>query len=276
MSEYVLWRLRQFSPLFLRVGVGLRRGCGRGRRDQRNNVLVFCRSRDLRGLLDLFCMYWYARCLLVLPGLAPALFLPHVPLPLFEMREAINAKEGDGAVVLIGVVRVKVDANVSIKVANIHWRVERLKISARTYRLHAAGAAHLHTTHVLPNVRTDDRPSLRISSIRLSDANRKLLENTTEELKIGKLHRVDTDILAQLDNDELRLRSPARRQHVAIPLRRQDARRGLGPAVRRVYARGTVQRRIVETVRERHAEMRRRRGRRTVGAQYGRRRVWGV
>jgi hypothetical protein len=37
--------------------------------------------------------------ILVLP--CPALFLPGVPFPLFEMCEAINAKEGDGAIVLV-------------------------------------------------------------------------------------------------------------------------------------------------------------------------------
>jgi hypothetical protein len=31
----------------------------------------------------------------------PALFLPGIPLPLFEMGEAIDAKEGDGTVILV-------------------------------------------------------------------------------------------------------------------------------------------------------------------------------
>jgi hypothetical protein len=57
----------------------------------------------------------------------PTLFLPGIPLPLLEMSEAINAKKRDGAVVLVGVMRVKVDANVAIKVANGRRRVERLE-----------------------------------------------------------------------------------------------------------------------------------------------------
>ncbi len=56
-----------------------------------------------------------------------ALFLPRVPLPLLEMREAINAQQRDGAVILVRVMRVKVDADVPIKVANRRRRVERLK-----------------------------------------------------------------------------------------------------------------------------------------------------
>ena len=169
------------------------------------------------------------RGLRILHGLASAFFLPHVPLPLLEMCEAINAQEGDRAVILVGVMRVKVDTYVSIKVANIHRGVKRLRSihpfhqRTTTFTHHHAGA-YLYPTHVLPDVRTDDRPSLRISNIRLSDANRKLLEDTTKKLKIGQLHRVDPNILAQLDDDELRLRSRARRQHVAVPLRRQDAR----------------------------------------------------
>jgi hypothetical protein len=47
-----------------------------------------------------------------------ALFLPCVPLPLLEVREAINAQQRDGAVILMRVMQVKVDANVPIKVAN--------------------------------------------------------------------------------------------------------------------------------------------------------------
>ena len=169
------------------------------------------------------------RGLRILHGLASAFFLPHVPLPLLEMREAINAEEGDGAVILVGVMRVKVDTYVSIKVANIHRGVKRLRsirpFHQRTTLTHHHVGAYLYPTHVLPDVRADDRPSLRISNIRLSDANRKLLEDSTKKLKIGQLHRVDPNILAQLDDDELRLRSRARRQHVTVPLRRQDARR---------------------------------------------------
>ena len=184
----------------------------------RGNVLVFSLWEFLSRQDDV----WMAHCvrrLQVLPGLASTLFFPHVPLPLLEMGEAINAKEGDGAVVLVGVVGMKVNANVSIKVANIHWGMKRLRKSISKHTSHAAGKTHLHTTHILPKIRTDDRPALCISNVRLSDANRELLENATEELKVGKLYRVDTDILAQLDDDELR-RSTAWRQHVPVSLRR--------------------------------------------------------
>ena len=62
----------------------------------------------------------------VLVQAGSTLLLPGVPLPLLEMGEAINAKERDGAVVLVGVVGVKVDTNVAIKVANRRRWVERL------------------------------------------------------------------------------------------------------------------------------------------------------
>jgi hypothetical protein len=66
-------------------------------------------------------------CLSVLVLPRSTLFLPGVPLPLLEMREAINAKERDGAVVLVGVMRVKVDANVPIKVTNRRRWMKRLE-----------------------------------------------------------------------------------------------------------------------------------------------------
>jgi hypothetical protein len=83
--------------------------------------------RSLRGLFEFredLCKDCGDVYVPVLPR--STLFLPEIPLPLLEVREAINAKERDGAVVFVGVMRVKVDANVPVKVANGRRRVERL------------------------------------------------------------------------------------------------------------------------------------------------------
>jgi hypothetical protein len=48
----------------------------------------------------------------------PTFFLPGIPLPLLEMRKTIDSEQRNGAVILVGVMRVKVDTNVPIKVAN--------------------------------------------------------------------------------------------------------------------------------------------------------------
>jgi len=139
---------------------------------------------------------------------------------------------------------------------------------------------HLDPTHVLPDVRPDDRPSLSVGrSIRLRDADRELPKHATEKLEIGELDRVDPNVVAQLDDDELWPGRVARREHVPVPLRRQDVRRRLGFAVRRMYPRGAVQRRIVEPVRQWHAEVGRGGRHRALCALRRRRRlchVWSV
>jgi hypothetical protein len=123
---------------------------------------------------------------------------------------------------------------------------------------------HLHPTHVLPNVRPDDGPSLRVRrNVRLRDADRKLPKHATKKFKIRELHRIDADVLAQLDDDEPRPRA-TRRKHVPVPLRGQNVRRRLGGrrGLRGVNPRGAVHRRVVEPVRQWHAEVRRGRRRR--------------
>ena len=123
-------------------------------------------------------------------------------------------------------------------------------------KTHDRTKAHLHPTHVLPDVRPDDGPSLSVGRrIRLCDADRKLPKHAAEKLEIGELDRVDANVVAQLDDDELWARRVARREHVPVPLRRQDVRRRLGLAVRRVHPRGAVQRRVVEPVRQWHEEV---------------------
>ena len=123
-------------------------------------------------------------------------------------------------------------------------------------KTHHRTTAHLHPTHVLPDVRPDDGPPLSVGrSIRLCDANRKLPEHAAEKLEIGELDCVDPNVVAQLDDDELWSRCVARREHVPVPLRRQDVRRRLGLAVRRVDPRGAVQRRVVKPVRQWYAEV---------------------
>ena len=191
-----------------------------------------------------------------------ALRLPRVPLPLLEVREAVHAQEGDRAVVLVPVVRVEVDADEAIKVADRGWRVEGLRGGEHTFssvRLLAAGTTtttHLHPAHVLRDISPRNRPPLRLRRIRLRNAHRKLPKHAAKKLKVRELHRVDADVLAQLDDDERRARR-ARAQHVPVALRREEARGGARGAVRGVHARGAVQRRVVEAVGQRHAEVRR-------------------
>ena len=112
---------------------------------------------------------------------------------------------------------------------------------------------HLHASHVLRAERPRRDPLARDL---LRDAERKVLEHAAEELVVRELHGVDPYVLAQLDDHELVLRR-ARAEHVPVLLRRQYRRRALGRLVRPVDPRGAVERRVVEPVRERDAEVRR-------------------
>ena len=56
------------------------------------------------GLVEDFCVYCSNMCVLVLVPARSTFFLPGVPLPLLEMREAINSKQRNGAVILVRVV----------------------------------------------------------------------------------------------------------------------------------------------------------------------------
>ena len=58
--------------------------------------------------------------------LRPALGLPQVPLPVFEMCEAIDPQQRQRAVVLVPVVRVEVNPDDAVEVAQCRWGVERL------------------------------------------------------------------------------------------------------------------------------------------------------
>lgn len=53
-----------------------------------------------------------------------ALRLPHIPLPLLEMRETIHPKERHRAIILASIVRMKIDANVPVKIAQRRRRME--------------------------------------------------------------------------------------------------------------------------------------------------------
>jgi hypothetical protein len=77
------------------------------------------------GLVGDICVSCSSLCVQVLAR--STFFLPGIPLPLFEMGETINAKQRDWAVILVGVMGVKVDSNVPIKVTNGRRRVERLE-----------------------------------------------------------------------------------------------------------------------------------------------------
>lgn len=81
--------------------------------------------------------------------------------------------------------------------------------------------AHLYTSSVLPSVRPGGDPATRI---RLCDAHREILEHPTEELIVRQLHRIDSDVVAQLDHDELVL-LVARTEHVPVLLGGQNGRR---------------------------------------------------
>ncbi len=52
--------------------------------------------------------------------------LPDVPFPLFEMGQTVDAEEGNGTVILVTVVRVELDADISIKVSYGCGRMKRL------------------------------------------------------------------------------------------------------------------------------------------------------
>ncbi len=42
--------------------------------------------------------------------------LPHIPFPLFKMRKSVNSKKGDGAIVLVAVVGVKLYPDIPIEI----------------------------------------------------------------------------------------------------------------------------------------------------------------
>ena len=77
------------------------------------------------GLMGDICVGCSGLCVQVLAR--STFLLPGIPLPLLEMGETINAKQRDRAVILVGVMGVKVDPNVPIKVTNGRRRVERLR-----------------------------------------------------------------------------------------------------------------------------------------------------
>ena len=58
--------------------------------------------------------------------LRTALRLPRLPLPLLELGEAVHAQERELAIVLVPVVRVEVDPDDAVEVAQRRWWVERL------------------------------------------------------------------------------------------------------------------------------------------------------
>ena len=78
------------------------------------------------GFVGGICVgYSSSLCILVLAR--STFFLPGIPLPLLEVGETINAKQRYWTVILVGVMGVKVDSNVPIKVTNGRRRVERLE-----------------------------------------------------------------------------------------------------------------------------------------------------
>jgi hypothetical protein len=117
------------------------------------------------------------------------------------------------------------------------------------------GGAHLNTAPVLRSIRIDDRPRRGVTLVRPRDADAHVAEHAREELERRELNGVDADVVTELDNDELARRG-ARREHVPVPLRAQDAARAARELVLRVHARGAVRRREVEAVRERDEEVR--------------------
>ena len=65
--------------------------------------------------------------------LGTTLRFPSLPLPLLEMRESIDPEQGHWAVVFAPVMRVKVDPDVAIEVAERGRRVERLRTNASAH-----------------------------------------------------------------------------------------------------------------------------------------------
>ena len=81
------------------------------------------------------------------------------------MDEAINTKERDEAVVLVRVVRMKLDANVAINVVNGRRWVERLggRGGKEGGKVKPLKKKELKTTHLFPNIplRRPQRTSLQ-------------------------------------------------------------------------------------------------------------------
>jgi hypothetical protein len=124
----------------------------------------------------------------------------------------------------------------------------------KVYRLRESGA-HLNTTTVLGSVRIDHRPCCGVTLVRPRDADPHVAEHAREELERRELDGVDADVVTQLDDDELARRG-ARREHVPVPLRAQDAARAARELVLGVHARRAVRRRKVKAVRERDEKVR--------------------
>lgn len=80
--------------------------------------------------------------------------------------------------------------------------------------------AYLHNADVLRSVRARERPALGVCGVCLGNADGKVFEYATEELEVRQLHRVDPDVFAKLDNDELRftLWRAAGTEHVPVAL----------------------------------------------------------
>jgi len=64
---------------------------------------------------------------------------------------------------------------------------------------------HLHSTDILSSVCPRQYPALVGRGVCLCNLDRKILEYTAEKLEIRELYGVDSDILAQLHNNELLL-----------------------------------------------------------------------
>lgn len=121
------------------------------------------------------------------------------------MGQTINSQERYRAIEFVPVVRMKVDANVAIEVAEEIWRPECLL-----------------ATNVFGPVRPHKCPPIFASWISLRDADSEILQDSTKKLEVGELYSVDPDVVAELDNHELLLLGFTGAKHVSIMLRREN------------------------------------------------------
>ena len=81
----------------------------------------------------------------------------------------------------------------------------------------ARGKTHLDSANVPRSERSKIVPFVGSSGVVDADLYQKVLEHAREELEVAEDDRVDPDLVAQLELDELGVRG-ARREHIAILL----------------------------------------------------------
>lgn len=101
------------------------------------------------------------------------------------MSEPVYPKEGDGAIILIPVVGVKVNSNIPVEITQRRRWMERLYVQSDQKTYSRTEKSHLNASDVLCTISPSGGPPLVSPSIRFCDAHGEILEHPTEELEIG-------------------------------------------------------------------------------------------